>query len=43
MIKEVSKIIANYTSEISEETITSLIATPPNNNMGILRKNPAIS
>ena len=34
MIKEVSKIIANYTSEISEETITSLAATPPNNNMG---------
>lgn len=34
MIKEISKIIVNYTPEIPEETITSLLETPPNNNMG---------
>lgn len=34
MIKEISKLIVNYTPEILEETITSLIETPPNNNMG---------
>lgn len=34
MIKEISKLIVNYTPEILEETIASLIETPPNNNMG---------
>jgi arginyl-tRNA synthetase len=34
MIKEISKLIANCTPEIPEETITSLIETPPDNKMG---------
>jgi len=34
MIKEISKIIVNCTTEITEETITSLMEIPPNNNMG---------
>ncbi|GAA4653467.1 arginine--tRNA ligase [Anaerocolumna aminovalerica] len=34
MIKEISKLIANYASEIPEETIASLIEIPPNSTMG---------